>query len=146
VCARAHHGEKVYAYETERVQSVIYPHIRLLSELYIYTCVCSVVDSSANWRNWWNKGCFDVSLCIQIKKQISIRGRRHYGYNFCEILDPAAVQDCRKSPSEKNILLQLVSHIINGVCYKRYEKHLEQQKYCPNVNICTAEDNFKEEL
>jgi len=25
---------------------------------------------------------FDVSLCIQIKKQISIRGRRHWDYIF----------------------------------------------------------------
>jgi len=37
---------------------------------------------------------FDVSLCPQIKKQISIRGRRHWDFIFCGILDPAAVQDC----------------------------------------------------
>jgi len=30
-----------------------------------------------------------------------------------------------------NVLLQLVKDIINGVCYQRYQKRLEQQKrYC----------------
>jgi len=33
----------------------------------------------------------NVSLRIQIKKQISIRGRRHWDYIFCRILDPAAI-------------------------------------------------------
>jgi len=27
---------------------------------------------------------FDFSLCIQIKKQISIKGRRHWNYIFVE--------------------------------------------------------------
>jgi len=36
--------------------------------------------------------------------------------------------------------------IINGVCYQRYEKRLEQQKSLPNVCDCVAEENFKEEL
>jgi len=27
---------------------------------------------------------------------------------------------------------------MNGVCYQRYEKRLEQQKGCPKVNICAA--------
>ena len=61
---------------------------------------------------------FDVSLCIQIKKQISIRGRRNWGYIFCGILDPAAIQDCTQFYSLiTNAFLQLVSDIINGVCY-----------------------------
>jgi len=30
--------------------------------------------------------------------------------------------------------------------YKRYEKRLEQQKGRPNVNVCAAEKNLKEEL
>ena len=60
---------------------------------------------------------FDVSLCIQIKKQISIRGRRHFGYIFYGTLDPAAVQDCTQFLSLiTNVLLQLVSNIINRVC------------------------------
>jgi len=54
---------------------------------------------------------FDVSLCIQIKKQLSVRGRRHWVYISCGILDPAAVQDFKK-----NLLLQLIRDIINGVC------------------------------
>jgi len=58
------------------------------------------------------------------------------GLYFCEILDPAAVQDCTKFSSLiKNGLLQLVRDIINGVCYQRYEKRLEQQKGRPNVNF-----------
>jgi len=39
-----------------------------------------------------------------------------------------------------------VRDIINGVCYQRYEKHLEQQKGRPNVNTCAAEENLEEEL
>jgi len=70
---------------------------------------------------------FDVFLRIQIKKQISIRGRRNWGYIPCGILDPAAVHDCTKFPSLlANVLLQLVEDIISGVCYQRYEKRLEQ--------------------
>jgi len=63
---------------------------------------------------------------------------------FCGILDPAAVQDCTKCPSLiTNVLLQLVRDIINGVCYQRYEKCLEQQKGHPNVNVCDAEEDWK---
>ena len=62
---------------------------------------------------------FDVSLCIQIKKQISVRGRSHWNYIFCRILDPAAVQDCTKFPS---------LYIIIGVCYQRYENVLSNKK------------------
>jgi len=69
-------------------------------------------------------GClnFGVSLCMQIKKEA-------LGLYFCGILDPAAVQDWTKFPGLiTNVLLQLVRYIINGICYQRYEKHLEQQK------------------
>jgi len=44
----------------------------------------------------------DVSQCIQIKKLISVRGRRHWEYIFCGILDPAVVQDCIKFPRFPN--------------------------------------------
>jgi len=61
---------------------------------------------------------FDVSLCIQIKKQISISGRRHWDYIFCGILGPAAVQDRTKFPSSiTKVRIQLVRDIINGVQY-----------------------------
>ena len=36
--------------------------------------------------------------------------------------------------------------IINGVCYQRCEKRLEQQEGRPNVNVCDAEENLEEEL
>jgi len=42
---------------------------------------------------------FDASLCIHIKKQISVKGRRQWEYIFCGILDPVAVQDCTKFSS-----------------------------------------------
>ena len=59
---------------------------------------------------------FNVSQCIQIKKQISIKGRKHWDYTFCGILDPATVQDCKKIPNLIiNVLLQLVGNIIKGV-------------------------------
>jgi len=46
-----------------------------------------------------------------------------------------------------SLLLQLVREIINGVCYQRYEKGLEQQKGRTNVNVCAAEEkNSEEEL
>jgi len=90
---------------------------------------------------------FDASLCTQIKKQISIRGRRHWEYIVCGILDLAAVHDCTKFPKLiTNVLLQLVRDIINGVCYQRYERRLEQQKGRPKVNVCAAEENLEKEL
>jgi len=47
------------------------------------------------------------------------------GAYFCGILDPATVQDGKKCPSLiTNVILQLVTNIINGVCYRRYEKSL----------------------
>jgi len=76
---------------------------------------------------------------------MSIRGRRHWEYNFGGILDPAAVQDCRKFPTlRRNAFLQLVRDIINGVCCRRYGKRPGQQKSRPNVNICLAEENLEE--
>jgi len=39
-----------------------------------------------------------------------------------------------------------VRDIINGVCYQRCEKRLEQQEGRPNVNVCDAEENLEEEL
>jgi len=39
-----------------------------------------------------------------------------------------------------------VRNIINGVCYQRYEKHLEQQKGRPKVNFCAAEESLEEEI
>jgi len=42
--------------------------------------------------------------------------------------------------------LQLVREVINGVYYQRYEKRLEQQKSCPDVNVRDAEENLEEEL
>jgi len=39
-----------------------------------------------------------------------------------------------------------VRGVINGVCYQRYEKPLEEQKGRPNVNVCAAEENLEEEL
>jgi len=40
-----------------------------------------------------------------------------------------------------------VRDIINGVCYQRYEKRLEQQqKCCPNVNVCVADENLEKEI
>jgi len=38
-----------------------------------------------------------------------------------------------------------VRDIINGVCYKHYEEHLEQQKGLPNGNVCAAKENMEEE-
>jgi len=64
-------------------------------------------------------------------------------------LDPAAVEYCTIFPSLiTNLLLQLVRDIINvnGVCYQRYDKRLEQQKGRPNVNICAAEENLEQKL
>jgi len=39
-----------------------------------------------------------------------------------------------------------VEDIINGERYQRYEKRLEQQKGCPNVEVCPAEKNLEERL
>jgi len=87
---------------------------------------------------------FDVCLCIQSEKQISIKGR-NWDYLLCGILDPVAVQDWRTFPSLiANLLLQLVRDI-SAVCYQRYEKSFEQQKG-PNINVCSAEENLEEEL
>ena len=69
------------------------------------------------------------------------------GLYFLGILDPAAVQDCTKFPGLiTNVLLQLVRDIINGVCYQRCEKRLEQRKGRPYVIVCAAEENLEDEL
>jgi len=82
---------------------------------------------------------FDVSLYIQIEKQISIRWRRHWDYIFLGILDPAAVQDVTKFPSLiTNVPLQLVRDIINGIRYQGYNgKRLE--------HVCAVKENLEEE-
>ena len=68
------------------------------------------------------------------------------GLYFYGILDPIAVQDCKKFPSLiTNVLLQLLRDIISGVCYQRYEKRLEQ-KSRPSVDVCAVEENLEEEL
>jgi len=46
----------------------------------------------------------------------------------------------------RNVLLQLVRDLIDGVCYQRYEKGLEQQKSRPDLNVRAAEENLEEEL
>jgi len=66
------------------------------------------------------------------------------GLYFCGILDPSAVQDCTKSPSLIKNVLQLVRDIIKGGCYQRYAKRVEQQRGCPNVDVCAAEENLEE--
>jgi len=69
------------------------------------------------------------------------------GLYFCGILDPATVQDCIKFPSlVTNVLVQLVKDAINGVCYQRYEKCLEQRKGRPNVKVCPPKENLEERL
>ena len=64
------------------------------------------------------------------------------GIYFCGIL-PVTVQDSTKFPSVvTNVFLQLVKDIINGVCYQRYEKRLEQKKKAFQMfNVCVAEEN-----
>jgi len=39
---------------------------------------------------------FDVSLCIQIKNKFQLEEEGIWNYNFCGILDPAAVPECTK--------------------------------------------------
>jgi len=91
---------------------------------------------------------FDVFLCIPIKKQISIRGRKHWGIYF--LWDFASRWNSRwykiswfnnrcistiiifyvnfgdgnwrQAEAQLVAFLQLVRDIINGVCYQRCEK------------------------
>jgi len=58
---------------------------------------------------------FDVCLCIQIKKLEF----EEEGTVDCFLWDSSLIT---------NVLVQLLKDIINGVCYQRYEKRLEQQK------------------
>jgi len=39
-----------------------------------------------------------------------------------------------------------VRDIINGACYQRYEKRVEQQSGRSNANVCVGEENLEEEL
>jgi len=75
------------------------------------------------------------------KKQISVKWKKALGLYSYGILYPAAVQDCTKFPSLITNVLQSVGDIINGECYQRYEKRLEQQKRRPNVNVCAAKES-----
>jgi len=60
---------------------------------------------------------FGVSLCIHIKEQIAVRGRKDWSY-ICKILDTAAVQDRTNVPTLiPNVLRQSVRDIIKGVQY-----------------------------
>jgi len=78
---------------------------------------------------------------LKNKFQLEEEGIRNI---FCGILDPATVQDCTKYPSViTNENLQLLRDTIDGVCYQRYEKRLEQKKGLPNVYVYVAEENFK---
>jgi len=76
-------GEKVsISDEAERVQTVSYPHIRSL--LGIYTILLSPMPIEETGETRVRTDClnFDVALRIEIKKQISIRGRKHWDYIF----------------------------------------------------------------
>jgi len=71
---------------------------------------------------------FPYALAYKLKNKFQL-GEGGIRNIFCRILDPAAVQDCTKSPRViTNVLLQLLWDIINWVYYQRYEKGPEQQK------------------
>jgi len=75
-----------------------------------------------------------------------IRGKRHWDYIFCGILDPAAVQDCTKIPGLNRKRTPTIIeryHQRSSVCYQRYEKRLQQQKGRQNVDVCASEENWK---
>ena len=60
------------------------------------------------------------------------------GLYCCRILYPA-VQDCTKFPSLiANVLLQLVRHIINEVCYQRHEN-----VWSSGFQTFLSDENFK---
>jgi len=76
-------GEKVRKSEgTECVQTVSYPQIRSL--LGIKTILLSLMPTEETGETRVSIDClnFDVPVCIQITKQISIRGRWHWDYIF----------------------------------------------------------------
>ena len=69
---------------------------------------------------------FSYAYKLKNEFQLEEEGIRNI---FCGILDHATVQDCTKFPSAiTNVLLPLLRDIINGICYQRYEKRLEQRK------------------
>ena len=100
-------------------------HIRSLLGLYIMLLSLMPTAEAGESRVRSNHLNFYVSLCRQIKKQISVRGRKHWDYIFCGILDPDPIQDCTKFLTLTTNVLLLVGDIINGVCYQCYEKCLE---------------------
>jgi len=80
-------GEKAcISDEAERFQSVSYPHIRSLSELYTVYCIILLsltpVEETGETRVRTDFLNFDVSQCTQIKKQISIIRRRYWDNIF----------------------------------------------------------------
>jgi len=76
-------GEKVrISHEAERVQSVSYSHIGSFSVLYDVMSLMPTEKTGGIRERLIVCLNFDVFLCIQIKKQISIRGRRHWDYIF----------------------------------------------------------------
>ena len=84
VCMRTS-GEKIcISDEAERVHSVSYHRIRSLSELYIIysTMLLSLMPIEETGETRVRNDClnFDVSLCIQTKKQISVIERSHWNY------------------------------------------------------------------
>jgi len=52
----------------------------------------------------------------------------------------------RQAEAQLAAFLQIVKDIINRVCYQRFQKGLQHQNGCTNVNICVAEENFEGEL
>jgi len=71
-------GEKDHiSDEAEGVQSVSYSHIRSFSVLYNVMSLMPTEETGGT-RVWIDCLNFDVFLCMQIKKQVSIRGRRHW--------------------------------------------------------------------
>jgi len=68
--------------EAERVQSVSYHQIRSLSGLYIMLLSVTPTEETGETKVRTDCSNFNVSQCIQSKKQISIRGRRHWDYIF----------------------------------------------------------------
>ena len=88
---------------------------------------------------------FDVSLRIHAKKFQKIKLQEEDIEIIFFVGFQIPLQFKVQHSLLTNILLQLVRDIINGICCQGYEKHLEQQKVRPNVNICVAEENLEEE-
>jgi len=77
---------------------------------------------------------FPYAYKLKNKFQLEEEG---IGIIFLWDVNPAAIQDCIKCPSLiTNVLVHVVKDTINGACYQRYGKRLEQQKGRPNVKVC----------